>query len=157
MTNINLRFALYIACALAVSVSQLGCNGGDEWTAKRPKVYRASGVLKMDGVPLDEATVVYHSQSHDLAAQGITDKVGSFTLTTFNNGDGAVEGKHKVVITKRTYEKKKTKFDSPTEKSEALIPKDLLPIRYSLSTSTDVEVKVVSKGTNNATIEISSK
>jgi hypothetical protein len=155
----NLRSNNALKCFLvAVStIHLLGCGSGDEWTANRPKVYRARGVVKMDGKPLDDATVVYHSQSHDLSAQGVTDKDGNFTLTTFNEKDGAVEGKHKVVITKRTYEKKKTKYDSPTESSVALIPIDLLPSKYSLSTTTDVEVEVSAKGTNNAIIEITSK
>lgn len=141
----------------SLSLTTAGCSSGDEWTAKRPKVYRAQGVVKLDGNPLDEATVIYHSQSNDVSAQGVTDKNGNFTLTTYDANDGAVEGKHKVVITKRTYEKRKTKYDSPEESSIALIPKELLPTKYSLPTTTTVEVEVSAKGTNNATIEITSK
>lgn len=138
-------------------LTAMGCGASDEWAAKRPKVYRAQGTVKLDGKPLDDATVVYHSQSHELSAQGTTDKDGNFTLTTFDAKDGAVEGKHKVVITKRIYEKRKTKFDAPGESSVALIPKELLPVKYSLPTTTDVEVEVSSKGSNSATIEIGSK
>ena len=156
---IVVRIFQVIGIVLAVGLCFLtvGCGSGDEWTAKRPKVYRAQGVVKLDGKPLDEATVIYHSQSNDVSAQGVTDKNGNFTLTTYNANDGAVEGKHKVVITKRTYEKRKTKYDSPEESSIALIPKELLPIKYSLPTTTTVEVEVSGKGTNNATIELASK
>ena len=156
---IVLRTRQFIGIVLAVSLSfvTVGCSSGDEWTAKRPKVYRAQGVVKLDGNPLDEATVIYHSQSNDVSAQGVTDKSGNFKLTTYDANDGAVEGKHKVVITKRTYEKRKTKYDSPEESSIALIPKELLPVKYSLHTTTPIEVDVSGKGANNATIEIMSK
>lgn len=150
---LTLGFVLTSAWVVAVA----GCSSEDEWTAKRPKVHSASGLVKLDGKPLDDATVIYHSQSHALSAQGTTDKAGRFTLTTFDSGDGAVEGKHKVVITKRTYEKRKTKYDSAEEKSVALIPKELLPSRYALPTTTNVEVEVSAKGDNSATIEIESK
>lgn len=146
-----------IVLIVSLCITSAGCGAGDEWTAKRPKVYRAQGVVKLDDKPLDEATVIYHSQSNDVSAQGVTDKNGNFKLTTYDANDGAVEGKHKVVITKRTYEKRKTKYDSPEESSIALIPKELLPIKYSLPTTTTVEVEVSGKGTNNATIELTSK
>ena len=146
-----------IVLVVSLCFTSAGCGSGDEWTAKRPKVYRAQGVVKLDDKPLDEATVIYHSQSNDVSAQGVTDKNGNFKLTTYDANDGAVEGKHKVVITKRTYEKRKTKYDSPEESSIALIPKELLPIKYSLPTTTTVEVEVSGKGTNNATIELTSK
>ncbi len=134
-----------------------GCGGEDEWAARRPKVYAASGTVKLDGKPLDGATVIYHSQSHDVSAQGLTDAQGNFKLTTFKQNDGATEGSHKVVVTKFTYEEKKTKFDSPNEKSVALIPKEVLPKRYATPTTTPIEVQVKTSGSNNAVIELQSK
>jgi len=154
---VRARQLIGIVLVVSLSFTTAGCGAGDEWTAKRPKVYRAQGVVKLDGKPLEEATVIYHSQSNDVSAQGVTDKSGNFTLTTYDANDGAVEGKHKVVITKRTYEKRKTKYDSPEESSIALIPKELLPTKYALPKTTTVEVEVLGKGTNNATIEITSK
>ena len=154
---VRARQLIGIVVIVSLFFSTAGCGSGDEWTTKRPKVYRAQGVVKLDGKPLDEATVIYLSQSNNVSAQGVTDKNGTFTLTTYDANDGAVEGKHKVVITKRTYEKRKTKYDSPEESSIALIPKELLPTKYSLPTTTTVEVEVSGKGTNNATIEITSK
>jgi hypothetical protein len=135
----------------------IGCGTGDEWTEKRPKVYRASGTVKLDGKELEGATVVYHSQSHNVSAQGITDKNGKFRLTTFDEGDGAADGKHKVVITKRKYEEMKTKYNSPEENAVALIPKELLHKRYGLPDTTPVEVEVKSSGSNDSLIEIQAK
>ena len=135
----------------------LGCGGEDEWASKRPKVYRAGGIVNLDGKPLDDAIVVYHSVSHNVSAQGTTDKSGRFTLTTFKEKDGAAEGPQKVVVTKRIYIEQKTKYDSPTEPSVAKIPKDLLPLRYATPTTTDIEVTISADGKNDAVIDLKSK
>ncbi|MEQ1831064.1 MAG: hypothetical protein ABL921_34270 [Pirellula sp.] len=150
------RSSTWILCSCLLGLA-LGCNSGDEWTAKRPKVYRASGTLKLDGQALEGATVIYHSQSYDVSAQGISDKNGKFQLTTYDQGDGAVAGGHKVVITKRIFEEKKTKYNTPEENSVALIPKDLLHKRYSSPDTTTVQVEIKSTGTNDSVIEIESK
>lgn len=140
------------------SVCALGCGaGGDEWSAKRPKVYPASGVVNFNGKPLEGATVQYMSQTHDLAAAGTTDARGRFTLTTYDANDGAVEGLHKVVVKKTAYEEKKTKYDSPEERSVALLPKELLPMKYANSTTTPIEVTVSASEPNEAVIEVKAK
>lgn len=135
----------------------LGCGGQDEWSSKRPKVYSAGGVVKLDGQPLEGAVVVYHSQSHQIAAQGTSDAEGRFELTTFDDQDGAADGPHKVVVTKRVYEQVKTKYDSPEEASVASIPKDVLPLKYAAPTTTDIEVTINADGDNDAVIELKSK
>lgn len=134
-----------------------GCGGEDEWESKRPKIYRAGGVVNLDGKPLDEAIVVYHAVDHNVSAQATTDKNGRFTLTTYKDKDGAAEGTQKVVVTKRIYVEQKTKYDSPTEPSVAKIPKDLLPLKYASPSTTDIEVTVNTSGTNEAVIELKSK
>lgn len=148
----RLSASLLVAMAFCI-----GCGGQDEWASKRPKVYRAGGIVNMEGKPLDDATVIYHSTTQNVSAQGTTDKDGRYTLTTYNQNDGAVEGPHRVVITKRIYIEKKTKYDSPTEPSVAKIPKDLLPVRYAAPTTTDILVEVSASGKNNTVIEVKSK
>jgi hypothetical protein len=153
----NAVFSLLAIMTTTSIVAIAGCGSGDEWTAKRPKVYRASGTVKLDGKPLEGATVVYHSQSHNVSAQGVTDKDGKYRLTTFDEGDGAADGKHKVVVTKRKYEEMKTKYNSPEENAVALIPKELLHKRYSQPDTTPLEVEVKSSGSNDSVVEIDSK
>ncbi len=147
-----LRATLLIGLAFSV-----GCGGEDEWAAKRPKIYRAGGLVNLDGKPLDDAIVVYHSVAHNVSAQGTTDKNGRFTLTTYKDKDGAAEGTQKVVVTKRIYIEKKTKYDSPDEPSVAKVPKDLLPLKYATPTTTDIEVEVEPNGNNDAVINLKSK
>jgi hypothetical protein len=148
------RLCVPLVMALCFCV---GCGGDDEWAAKRPKIYRAGGVVNLDGKPLDDAIVVYHSVTHNVSAQGTTDKNGRFTLTTYNEKDGAADGPQKVVVTKRIYVEQKTKYHSAEEPSVAKIPKDLLPVRYSNPSTTDIEVTVNASGSNDAVIELKSK
>ncbi len=135
-----------------------GCGSDeDEWTAKRPKVYPAGGVVTWNGEPVEGATVQYVSQSLDLGAAGTTDAKGKYRLTTYKNNDGAAEGQHKVVVTKRIHEEKPTKYSTPEEPSMVLVPKDLLPKKYSKAATTDIEVNISSSGPNEETIELKGK
>lgn len=134
-----------------------GCSGLDEWAANRPPVYEPSGVVTMKGAPVEGATVIYHSQDHELSAQGLTDKDGRFTLTTLDQDDGAVAGMHKVVITKRVYKEVKTKYDSPEEASVASIPTDVLSLKLASPATTPLEATVSSSGGNEASFEVTPK
>lgn len=57
-----------------------------------------SGTVTLDGEPIAEASLTFMPQDGGRPAFGITDSEGSFTLTTFADGDGAVHGEHLVTI-----------------------------------------------------------
>lgn len=151
MINRSVAFLLSLSLCLVV-----GC-GDDEWEGKRVKVYKAGGTVLLDGKPLDDAIVVFHSQSHSVSAQGVTDKDGRFQLTTYRENDGAADGPQKVVVTKRIYVEQKTKYDSPTERSVAKIPKDLLPPKYSNPDATPLSATIATSGSNDIKLEVTSK
>ncbi|WP_417390052.1 hypothetical protein [Gimesia sp.] len=78
------------------------CSGSaeDKWTKQRPPTYPASGTVKFNGEPLEGATIVFQSNgAQTQAAVGRTDKDGHFQLRTFEEGDGAIAGEHRVAIT----------------------------------------------------------
>ncbi|HAH47458.1 hypothetical protein [Gimesia sp.] len=78
------------------------CSGSaeDKWTKQRPPTYPASGTVKFNGSPLEGATIVFQSNgAQTQAAVGRTDKDGHFQLRTFEEGDGAIAGEHRVAIT----------------------------------------------------------
>jgi len=92
-----------IRCAgrLAASVSMLalcaGCGDG------LPKTIPVSGSVRYQGEPLTDGTVVFHP--HEIpeglprrTAHGRLQPDGTFTLTTFRAGDGAVPGTYRVTI-----------------------------------------------------------
>ncbi|HOM17966.1 MAG TPA: hypothetical protein PLQ00_11595 [Thermoguttaceae bacterium] len=95
---------------LAVVAGLEGCGSG------RPKTIPVTGVVTLDGKPIEGANVTFYPDTGESAgagsqqkkadatvrpATGTTDKDGKFTLKTFEPGDGALPGKYKVAIIKK--------------------------------------------------------
>ncbi len=84
--------------------SCLLCLGLIPWTGcgpAKPKTYPAGGVIKYaDGSPLIDAQIQFRAvgTSPSVVARGSTDNQGRFELTTFEPGDGAIEGQHMAAI-----------------------------------------------------------
>jgi hypothetical protein len=51
-----------------------------------------------DGQPVTAGIVEFNSVEHKVAARGRIDSDGSFRLSTYGDGDGAIAGKHLVTI-----------------------------------------------------------
>lgn len=67
----------------------------------------AGRVVLADGSPFhggDDGAVIWESVEHGLSATGAIDSEGRFTLTTYEPGDGAVAGKHRIAISPPTPE-----------------------------------------------------
>jgi hypothetical protein len=150
----------FIATAMVVAtlgITCIGCGHSDEWSEKRQKVYKSTGTLLLDGKPCADATVTFFSDVHQISATGRTDSEGRFKLTTYVEGDGAVEGGQKITVVKREFTQQKTKFDSADEPSVAMIPKELLPKKYMTPTTSGIAQSVSASGSNDFKIEIASK
>ncbi len=151
------QYKLAMTLFAAIGFSLPGCKQSDEWTEKRLKVYKAGGKVMLDGQPCVDAVVTLFSDTNSLSATGRTNAEGEFKLTTYKDGDGAVEGGHKVTVVKREFVEEKTKYDSANERSVALIPKELLPKKYLTPATSGITCSVATSGTNDFKIEISSK
>ena len=93
--------AWQIGAAVLLLAGTAGCGRrADKWEQRRPPTFPASGVVLMDGKPVENAVVAFDSREHNLTAVGRTDRAGRFTLKTFHPGDGAVAGDHRVRIEK---------------------------------------------------------
>jgi hypothetical protein len=64
------------------------------------KPVKVSGVLKMDGTPVEGATVVFTTEDGSKSFSGSTDSAGNFELSGPQQ-PGALPGNYKVVVTKR--------------------------------------------------------
>lgn len=79
-----------LLCGLATLV---GC-GPD-----RPPAFPASGqVLFANGTPVRAGTVELKSRRHPVNARGTIKEDGTFVLSTYEEGDGALEGIHDCVV-----------------------------------------------------------
>ena len=88
-TNRMSRISRFIALTLALLAA--GCGDG------RPSRVPVSGQVLIDGQPL-AAGVIRVLPTGARPAMAYLDKDGRFQLTTFNDGDGCVEGTHEVVV-----------------------------------------------------------
>ena len=79
---------LYLLC---LSLAVCGCGSGSGTVP-------VSGVVKLDGQPLKNASVSFVPEGDGKQATGTTDEAGKFALSTVNPRDGAIPGKYKVVI-----------------------------------------------------------
>ena len=143
----------WVWCLMLGAVTLAGCSSnGDKWTKGRPPVHKAAGVVRHQGEPVEGAVVMY--QSGEQTAHGLTDAAGKFILTTFDEGDGAIAGTHKVSIRKTVYEKKPTKYDSPEERSVAKFAKEMLPAKYGKLDSSGLTAEITAGGKNMETFEL---
>src|SRR4051794_24814243 len=78
--------------AAFISVTLAGCgHSGELETAT------VSGVVRLDGKPITTGTVTFVPQ-HGRAATGSIRNDGTFVLSTYGSGDGAIVGKNKAAI-----------------------------------------------------------
>ncbi len=67
---------------------------------RRPKTVPVTGVVTLDGKPVQGASVMFSPEGEGRPAMGETDQEGKFSLKTFDPGDGAILGKHQVTVRK---------------------------------------------------------
>src|SRR5262245_1275520 len=78
--------------AAVVSVFAVGCGSND-------LPVPISGKVTVNGVPVGNAGVVFHPKDgKGRPASGETAEDGSYQLTTFKSGDGALKGEYQVTL-----------------------------------------------------------
>ena len=82
------------AAAVLASLAFLcGCDDG------RVPVVPVSGVVEFpDGEPVRTGTIEFESAAHGTTSSGRIGRDGDFTLGTYEVGDGAPAGRHKVIV-----------------------------------------------------------
>ena len=70
---------------------------------KASNFVKVSGVVMLEGVPLEGAKVTYYPSSGEAPSLGVTDAKGKFELSTFDmktlkSADGALPGEYKVTV-----------------------------------------------------------
>jgi hypothetical protein len=89
-------YCLGIAIIVAFGSLIGGCGSG-----KRAPVAPTTGVVKFDNQPIEGVKVTFlPKESTAMFSHGTTDKDGKFTMSTYGMNDGALVGKHNVIVTK---------------------------------------------------------
>lgn len=138
--------------------SSTGCSRyvEDKWSRDWPKRFPTSGIVELDGTPVEGATVIFFTVREDKGnkpynAVGLTDSTGRFSLKTFRPGDGAVAGLHTVMIEK-TSGGLKTSREEATSKVVSH-----LPSRYARQETSGLTAEVTEQGPNDFTFRLESK
>lgn len=132
---------MIVVSLLLVAVA--GCSDG------KPRRYPVRGQVKFsDGTPLRRGTVEFQSIGQDppMTATGSIRPEGMFELETFGGNDGAIAGKHRVVVVGD--DEIGTREERPWR-----IPKSLVHPRHGSFKTSGLEVTVEPKS-NTVTIEV---
>jgi hypothetical protein len=100
---------------LAVAALLAGCGG-------EMKVAPVSGVVTLDGRPLDRASVVFKPEAGGRPSFGVTDEQGRFILAYSMNEDGAEVGPATVMIS--------TKLQAEGAAENAPRAAERVPVKY---------------------------
>lgn len=109
--------------AIGLIVMVAGCG------PSRPATVPVRGVLQFtDGTPVRGGRIEFESLSGGINARGISNDQGEFTLSTFREGDGAVVGRHRVIVQQdlSPYSGLTGKFPHGTH----VRPPTKIPVRY---------------------------
>lgn len=151
------RIRFVLPAGLCVLLGLAGCSrdSGDRWSANRPQVAPAEGVVKYNGQPLAEATVVLAPAGQGHAASGVTDSQGRFSLAAFHPKPGAVPGNYRVTIVKQEPD---AAAGSPgiDEYGNALPPpmRSVIPVKYCDPSQSELVVEVPSVGTTDLEFDL---
>jgi hypothetical protein len=132
-----MRAGAAASIALVVALALLPCwgCGSNEGTYVAPTV-PVKGKVTYQGKSLIQGSVTFEPVDSGREAQGSIQPDGTFVLTTFKEGDGAVAGMHRVAVT-------------GTSKGA----KEAVPLKYQNPSSSKVEVEV-SEGKSEYTIDL---
>jgi hypothetical protein len=123
-----------------------GCGRDPELLPAVP----AAGTVTLDGKPVSKGTIHFQPEKGRPASGAIDD--GRFTLTTYEEGDGAVAGKHKVAVEAIEAEAPETNKRQPRNPVDA--NKYLVPKKYAGTETSGVEVEVPPGGDSNLKVEL---
>ncbi|MFO0791361.1 MAG: hypothetical protein U0805_18020 [Pirellulales bacterium] len=130
---------------LAVSAAALvlgGCNRG-------PQMGQVSGKVLLNGQPLKFGTVAFQPPSGQPSIGDIQND-GTFSLSTYRPGDGAIVGHHRVRVACYESQRPGTK---PTGGEQSL-GKSLIPLNYTLFDQSGLTAEVKSGENEPLVIEL---
>jgi hypothetical protein len=132
------------ATAVAICLATLGCGSG------QLPVALVKGKVTYKGKPLEFGSILFQPQMGQTATGQIKSD-GTFVLSTYATGDGAIIGKHKVAIA--CNETQKPGYQVP-KGQEAPVGKSLIPDKYRLPDTSGQTAEVTKGGPNEFTFNL---
>lgn len=132
--------------SLMLSGLLVGCGKAKEpWEV----AYPAQGVIKYEGKPLANAQITLVPENSEypdtVRPRGYTKEDGTFQLSTYADGDGAPEGKYKVLA---------MRFPVVGSKENPSQGPNNLPRKYASPATTDLQVEIQAQKTELSPLEL---
>jgi uncharacterized lipoprotein NlpE involved in copper resistance len=135
-------------CLVLVALTLVGCN-----RSNLPKTVPAEGVLTLDSVPVENATVVFFSDTNTWHATAVTNSKGEFSLDAFpTEKKGAVPGNYKIEVTKTVV----GAAGGPEGESTVDVQMGL-PKKYAQALTSGLTQSIPEAGIKDIKLELSSK
>jgi len=136
-------WCLAVVASAACSVLP-GCGG----SVVRPEMAQVQGSVTYRGKKIDKGLVTYtpvnsSGVSGGTNALGPIESDGSYSLTTFNTGDGAILGQHVVTVSVPSQDIRELNKPKADGSIAYILPKSAIPARYSDSTKSPLRQTVV--------------
>jgi hypothetical protein len=141
-----------LGLSTVVTLVILGC-GDDTGLAQR---YKVSGTVNYKGQPVPKGTIAFEPVNPPLPqgrhASGFIEN-GSYTLTTASEGDGALPGDYKVVISSSNLDTRELAKGGLLHQGDPVHTKALkastspIPVKYARSESSGLTAKVENRAT----------
>lgn len=128
-----------IVVAAALTGLAVGCGGKKPGEVEKFPTQPARGFVKYKNAPVKDASVSFQSLDGKVSASGVTDGVGSFTLSTYGQGDGLPAGKYRVVVAANTAKEIEPGVLAPEPEGGFKSP---IPVKYADPSTTDILVEV---------------
>lgn len=122
-----------------------GCFGNSD----QLPTAEVSGKVTYKGKPLPMGSVTFIPDTPGKAASGEIQEDGTYVLTTYSKGDGAIIGNHKIMIISE-----RDTSNLPAESAEANEDLSLIPEKYSMSPKTSGLTAVVKEGDNEINFDL---
>ncbi|WP_145177085.1 hypothetical protein [Gimesia aquarii] len=143
MNKLKLQF---VVCFVLLTLSAFtGCSGNSD-ELPTGKVY---GKVTYKGKPLPLGSVTFIPDGMGKAASGEIQEDGSYVLTTYSKGDGAIIGNHKVMIISE-----RDTSNLPAESAAANEDLSLIPEKYSMSPKTSGLTAIVKEDGNEINFDL---
>lgn len=123
-----------------------GCSGSGGLETAPVK-----GNVTYNGKPLTYGRVSFRPEAGS-PATGEIQSDGSFTLSTYHNGDGAIVGKHLVLITATEIDAGKNAEQDPN--TEMTVPKSMIPEKYTSFSTSELTAEVANDRKNEFTFKL---
>ena len=122
--NRSVRICFVLVGALLVGLP--ACTGG-------PRPFPVKGTVMYNGKPVPKGTVLFTPVGGGPTATGQLNEVGTYRLTTYKPGDGALLGEYRVAI---------MAMEGPLQGDPPIAPPPIIPDKYSSLALSDLKATV---------------